>query len=207
MGSGLVLALPDGERVDFRPVRQDDRETIRLGMSALSVKSRYFRFFTPLVRLSDAQLHYFTEVDQYNHVAWIALAHDDPAHPGLGIARFIRDRDQPAIAEFAVVVIDSHQHKGLGTLLMAVLYRMAVIGGIAKLRGFILPENTVMSQWLGRLGAIGEYANETYRMDLTVNSDYSYLPDNSTGRRFRDSLEKLRFITLPHPHPNHPPRL
>lgn len=58
-----------------------------------------------------------------------------------------------------------------------------------------------------KLYALGEYANEAYRMDLAVNSDYSYLPDNSTGRRFHESLEKLRFITLPHPHPNHPPRL
>ncbi|MCX7113060.1 MAG: GNAT family N-acetyltransferase [Proteobacteria bacterium] len=190
--SGFTLALPDGELVDFRPVRQDDRQTIQNGMSALSLQSRYFRFFTPVAKLSDALLHYLTEVDQQNHIAWIALAHDDPEHPGLGIARFIRDKDQPTIAEFAVVVIDSYQQRGLGRILMAVLHRMASIKGIGKLRGFILPENTAMSHWLGRLGAVGAYENGIYRMDLAVCSDLSSLPDNLTGRRFRECLERIR---------------
>jgi RimJ/RimL family protein N-acetyltransferase len=185
---GFTLPLRDGELVDFRPVRPDDRETIKNGMSALSLQSRYFRFFSPIANLSPAQLHYFTAADQQNHVAWIALAHDEPKHTGLGIARFIRMQNQPGIAEFAVVVIDSHQQMGLGTLLMAVLYRMASLQGIDRLRGFILPENTVMSHWLGRLGAAGCYENGVYRMDLAVDKDLPGLPETPTGRRFRECI-------------------
>ena len=173
---GFTLPLRDGELVDFRPVRQDDRETIQNGMSALSLQSRYFRFFSPIAKLSEAQLQYFTAADQENHIAWIALAHDEPGHPGLGIARFIRMQNQPRIAEFAVVVIDSHQQRGLGTILMAVLHRMASIKGIDSLRGFILPENTVMSNWLGSLGAVGAYENGIYRMDLAVCKDLHSMP-------------------------------
>jgi GNAT superfamily N-acetyltransferase len=173
---GFTLPLRDGELVDFRPVRQDDRETLQHGMSALSLQSRYFRFFSPIAKLSDAQLQYFTAADQENHIAWIALAHDEPGHPGLGIARFIRMQNQPRIAEFAVVVIDSHQQRGLGTILIAVLYRMASIKGIDSLRGFILPENTVMSNWLGSLGAVGAYENGIYRMDLAVSKDLHSMP-------------------------------
>ena len=190
-GNGFALPLRDGELVDFRPVRQADRETIQLGMSGLSLQSRYFRFFTPIAKLSDAQLHYFTEVDQQNHIAWIALAHDQPGHPGLGIARFIRMQNQPTMAEFAVVVLDSHQQKGLGTILMAILYRMAAIKSIQTLRGFILPENTVMSDWLARLGAVGDYENAVYRMDLAVCSDLSCLTDSPTRRRFRECVNSI----------------
>jgi len=190
-GNGFALPLRDGELVDFRPVRQADRETIQLGMSGLSLQSRYFRFFTPIAKLSDAQLHYFTEVDQQNHIAWIALAHDQPGHPGLGIARFIRMQNQPTMAEFAVVVLDSHQQKGLGTILMAILYRMAAIKSIQTLRGFILPENTVMSDWLARLGAVGDYENAVYRMDLAVCSDLSCLTDSPTIRRFRECVNSI----------------
>ena len=191
---GFTLMLQDGEWVDFRPVRQEDRETIQHGMSELSLQSRYFRFFTPIAKLSDAQLQYFTEVDQQNHIAWIALAHDQPGHPGLGIARFIRMKKQPTMAEFAVVVLDSHQQLGLGTILMAVLYRMAGLKGIQTLCGFILPENTVMSHWLTRLGAIGDYENEVYRMDLAVCSDLSCLPDTPTGRRFRECVNSIKTL-------------
>ena len=167
----FTLPLRDGELVDFRPVKQNDKETIQKGMLDLSSKSRYFRFFSPILKLSDAQLYNFTEIDQQNHVAWIALAHNEPEQRGLGIARFIRIQNQPEIAEFGVAVIDSYQHRGLGTILLAVLNRMASIKGIEILRGFVLADNTIMSSWLGRLGAVGVYENGVYRMDLTVNGD------------------------------------
>ena len=167
----FTLSLRDGELVDFRPVKQNDKETIQKGMLALSSKSRYFRFFSPILKLSDTQLYNFTEIDQQNHVAWIALAHNEPEDRGLGIARFIRIQDQPEIAEFGVAVIDSYQHRGLGTILLEVLHRMASIKGIEILRGYVLADNTIMSNWLSRLGAVGVYENGVYRMDLTVNDD------------------------------------
>lgn len=151
----FTLPLRGGELIDFRPVRPDDKETIQQGMLALSMKSRYFRFFSPIIKLTDAQLHNFTEIDQHNHVAWIALAHNEPEQHGVGIARFIRIQNQPAIAEFGLVVIDSYQHRGLGTALLAVLDRIASIKSIEILRGFVLADNSVMSSWLSRLGAVG----------------------------------------------------
>jgi hypothetical protein len=41
----FTLPLRDGELVDFRPVKQNDKETLQKSMLALSSKSRYFRFF------------------------------------------------------------------------------------------------------------------------------------------------------------------
>ena len=173
----FTLPLRDGELIDFRPVRPDDKETIQKGMLALSTESRYFRFFSPILKLSDALLHSFTEIDQHNHVAWIALAHNEHEHQGVGIARFIRIENQPTVAEFGMVVIDSYQHRGVGTILLAVLDRIASIKGIEILRGFVLTENLVMSSWLGRLGAVGVYENDLYRMDLTVRGGLFPLTD------------------------------
>ena len=180
----FTLPLRDGELVDFRPVNQNDKETLQKGMLALSSKSRYFRFFSPILKLSDTQLCNFTEIDQHNHVAWIALAHNEPEQRGLGIARFIRIQNQPEIAEFGVAVIDSHQQRGLGTILLAVLYRMASIKGIAILRGYVLADNTVMRSWLGRLGAVGVYENGVYRMDLSISGDLF----SSKSQRVLDQL-------------------
>lgn len=137
-------------------------------MSALSSQSRYFRFFSAISKLTDKQLHYFSEVDQRHHVAWIALADGTSEHHGVGIARFIRFKHQINAAEFAVTVIDRYQRRGLGTLLMAVLYLIAYSQGIAILRGFVLPENTVTIHWLAKLGAVGQFENGVYRMDLEV---------------------------------------
>ena len=167
----FTLSLRDGELVDFRPVKPNDKETIQKGMLALSSKSRYFRFFSPILKLSDTQLYDFTEIDQQNHVAWIALAHNEPEQRGLGIARFIRIQNQPEIAEFGVAVIDSYQQRGLGTILLSVLYRMASINGIKILRGYVLADNRIMRNWLDRLGAVSVYEDGVYRMDLTVSGD------------------------------------
>jgi len=188
----FTLPLRDGELVDFRPVKQNDKETIQKGMLALSSKSRYFRFFSPILKLSDTQLYNFTEIDQQNHVAWIALAHNEPERRGLGVARFIRIQNQPEIAEFGIVIIDSYQQRGLGTILLAVLYRMASIKGIKILRGFVLPDNKVMSSWLGRLGAVGVYENGVYRMDLTV-SDY-LLPSKNRPRSLSNFISACKAI-------------
>ena len=90
-----------------------------------------------------------------------------------------------------MVVIDSYQKRGLGTILLAVLYHIASIKGINILRSFILAENTAMSNWLGRLGAVGVYENDIIRMDLTVYSDLTCLPNTITARRFRNCIEGI----------------
>jgi len=188
----LQFALRDGTQVLLRAVICDDRERIQNGMAALSSESRYFRFFTSATRLSDQQLRYFSEVDQQSHVAWIALDSSDPKHPGLGIARFTRTNEEPTVAEMAFVVIDAYQHRGLGTILLAVLYLMAEARRIQVLRAIVLGENTKVSDWLCSLGAAGSYERGEYRLDLTVHRDRALLPRTPAGENFRRAIEAVQ---------------
>lgn len=197
--NGFSVALADGERFDFRPVRQDDWKIVQDGMSALSSRSRYLRFFSYISQLTDEQLHYFTAVDQYDHVAWIALTRKQTEHPGVGIARFIRLPNQPEIAEFAVTVIDRYQHRGIGGLLMAVLYRMACLKGVHMLRGFVLPENQLMAEWLSRLGAVSHYENDVCRMDITVHDDTPVSSAPHMLNIFDEYADKIMPICQPMP--------
>ena len=188
----LQFALEDGTQVLLRPVSSDDRERIQNGMAALSSQSRYFRFFTSAPRLSDQQLRYFSEVDQRNHVAWIALDSSEPKHPGLGIARFIRTNEDPSVAEMAFVVIDAYQCRGLGTILLAVLYLTAEVRGVQVLRAVVLGENTRVSNWLRSLGATGSYERGEYRLDLTVHRDRGLLPQTPAGENFKRAIEAVQ---------------
>jgi GNAT superfamily N-acetyltransferase len=188
--NGFSLPL-DGEWFDFRPVRQEDWKIVQDGMSALSSRSRYLRFFSYISRLTDEQLHYFTAVDQHDHVAWIALARNQPEHPGVGIARFIKLPNQPEIAEFAVTVIDRYQHRGIGGLLLAVLYRMACLKGVQILRGFVLPENQLMAAWLSRLGAVSHYEGNVCRMELIVHADTAVSPAPHLLNLFDEYTDKI----------------
>ncbi len=180
----------------LRPVIPDDRERIQTGMAALSSESRYFRFFTSAPRLSEQQLRYFCEVDQHNHVAWTALDSSDPKNPGLGIARFTRIREEPNVAEMAFVVIDAYQHRGLGAILLAVLYLTAESRGVLVLRSSVLGENTKVSNWLRSLGATGSCERGEYRLDLTARRDPALLPRTAAGENFKRAIEAVQTAVL-----------
>lgn len=188
----VQFKLRDGTPVWLRPVVPEDRERIQNGMARLSSESRYFRFFTTSPRLSEQQLRYFSEVDQENHVAWIGLDLADPRHPGLGITRFTRSRGEPTLAEMAFVVVDAYQQRGLGTVLLALLYLLAEARAVEVLRAVVLGENFRVWHWLGSLGAKESCEAGEYRLDLRVYRDRDLLPHTPAGENFRHTLEALQ---------------
>jgi RimJ/RimL family protein N-acetyltransferase len=107
------IALSDGSRFDVRPIRPDDKALLADGLARLSPESVHRRFLTPKPRFSSMELRYLTEVDGYNHVALVAAPAEQPNRIA-AVARFVRLADDPAAAEFAIVVADSYQGRGLG---------------------------------------------------------------------------------------------
>jgi GNAT superfamily N-acetyltransferase len=135
------ILLRDGAPVLLRQIATDDKARLRAAMALLSPHTRYLRFHAPVVELSPARLQFLTEVDQVDHVAWVALDEADPAQPIVGVGRWVRFADQPAIAESALTVLDAWQGRGIGTLLLALLNEAAWRGGVATLRSLVLGEN------------------------------------------------------------------
>lgn len=150
--TALETTLRDGTRVLVRLVEPDDREHFVEGFNRLSTRSRYLRFHTAVEDLDDRQLDYLTQVDQVDHVAWVAVDLDQPEHPGIGVARFVRLNDEPTVAEAAVTVLDAYQGRGLGTVLLEVLANAARSRGVATFRAYVLGENRAMLSVLDRLG-------------------------------------------------------
>lgn len=103
---------------------------------------------SPMGAFSQSQLRYLTEVDYDDHFAWVAFAADDPAHPGIGVARYIRDHDDPEVAEPAVAIVDDFQGRGLGTLLLDMLGVTAVEHGVRRFRAYVLRDNQPMREML-----------------------------------------------------------
>ncbi|HVH08156.1 MAG TPA: hypothetical protein VM736_00035 [Gemmatimonadales bacterium] len=113
--------LRDGRRVLVRHIRPDDQDRLRVGLHHLSAASCYHRFYAMVSDLSAEQLRYLTDVDQVNHLAWIALDPALPGEPAIGVARCIRLPEKPLTAEVAVTVLDAYQGRALGSLLLGVL--------------------------------------------------------------------------------------
>lgn len=137
-----VLAA-DGTRLLLRMLHPEDKPKLADGFRRLSPQSRYRRFFTLKNSLSPGDLLFFTEFDGVNHLAIGAAYLDEQGNEGdgVGVARCIRFSDQPAIAEFAVAVVDEMQNKGIGKLLCERLIAAAAERGIERFRCDLLAEN------------------------------------------------------------------
>lgn len=143
--------LSDGSHVTLRLIRPEDKHLLTEGFSKLSPEARYLRFFTGKGRLTEGELHYFTEVDQEHHFALGALARsEDGKHFGVGIARFVCLKDDPTVAEPAFTILDDWQGLGLGRLLFQRLMAAARERGVERFRIEVLRENHSMLDLIDR---------------------------------------------------------
>lgn len=162
-----ILELPSG-RVLVRPIAADDKERLELGLEQLSEESRYRRFFAPLSHFTDAELAYLTELDYSDHFAWGAIAIDEPDRPGVGVARYIRSKDDPTSAEAAVVVADAWQSKGIGGVLLRVLAETAQHQGIHQFQALVLATNEPALEFMRHFGASLESDASVVRISIPL---------------------------------------
>ena len=106
--------------------------------SAQSDESIYLRFFAPLRRLSDSDVHRFTHVDYVDRVALVVTMREDI----IGIGRY--DRIDPRSAEVAFNISDLYQGKGIGSVLLEHLAAIAREVGISRFTAEVLPQNRKM---------------------------------------------------------------
>ena len=176
-------SLRDGTRVLIRPIRPEDKRMLVDGLERMSATSRYRRFLAPIKRLTESQLRYFTEIDYVDHMAWCAIDPEDTEHPGLGVARYIRYEHDLSTAEVAVAVVDSHQGRGLGTLLLGLVMRTAAENGIATLRSIIPGSDAPMLKLLAELGAHTRSIDAgVIELDIPIPKAFDQLADTIAGR-------------------------
>jgi len=145
------VVLRDGSKVLVRPVRSADAPMLADGFARLSDRSRRMRFLGRKDHLSAAELRYFTDVDHHDHEALGAIAHASGG--GVGIARYVRDREDPQAAEIAVTIADDWQGRGLGTELLARLSERACQEGIRRFTALVAADNAAMGRLLRNFGA------------------------------------------------------
>ena len=103
--------------------------------------------------LSNREAAYLTEVDYKDHMAWVAFDLSGEVPRGVGVARYVRCDEDPEAAEIAVTVLDSHQARGLGTLLVRLLSGSAVSNGIKVFCGTVDEKNQPILALLKRAKA------------------------------------------------------
>jgi GNAT superfamily N-acetyltransferase len=174
VGGEADVRSKDAGSLEIRPISPEDAPGLAAGFARLSDQSRYRRFLSPHRRLSSGELRYFTEVDHHDHEALVAI--DRELGEGVGVARYIRSKDDPAVAELAVAVIDDWHGLGVGTRLVVALTHRAREEGINSFTALVLAENELMLNLLADLGRVRVLHREHGTVELTVE-----LPQTGIG--------------------------
>jgi RimJ/RimL family protein N-acetyltransferase len=142
--------LRDGTPVEVRALHREDEADMLAAVEKTSPLSLQRRFFVMKRHFSDKERAFFMNVDFKNHVAIVAVTDDAGTKVIVGGGRYIVF--EPGRAEMAFVVIDAWQGRGIGSLLMRHLVKIASAGGVKELTAEVLPENAAMLKVFGKVG-------------------------------------------------------
>jgi acetate---CoA ligase (ADP-forming) len=192
--------LRDGRSVHIRAIRPADKERLQSHFHGLGPDSQRFRFLGAKKDLTPADLRYFTELDFVRHVGLVAALRHDAGEEFIGVGRYVCcDDGTPArAAEFALAVTDPWQGRGVGTLLLEHLARMAATAGVERFQADILEGNTRMLDVLARLG----FKVEERSRNGVVHAWFEIEPNPdalraSDERAWRAAAESVRALLHP----------
>jgi acetyltransferase len=161
--------LRGGGEYTVRPIHPDDAQMLQDLMQHLSPESRYFRFISSMVELPPSMLARFTLIDYDREMALVAVFKERRAGPEgeiletkriVGVSRYITNPDQSS-CEFALVVADDFNSKGLGSRLMQSIMDVARDKGLTEIDGLVLANNPSMLKLMKGLGfAVKPFAED-----------------------------------------------
>ncbi len=143
--------LADGTELVIRPIRPEDAEGEQSFVRSLSAEARRMRFMGAISELTPEMLARFTQIDYDREMALLAIIEEKGKQVQKGVARYTINPDGES-CEFAIVVDDNVQHRGIGTKLMQTLIDAAREHRLKKIEGKVLAENTKMLQLISELG-------------------------------------------------------
>lgn len=143
--------------VVIRPIRPEDEPLMVKFHETLSERSVYFRWLHLLqlsARVAHERLIRICFIDYDREIALVADCRDSETgqHQILGVSRLSKLRGANNEAEFAVLVNDQFQKRGIGTELLKELIAVGRAEKISRLVGDIHPENMGMQQVCRKLG-------------------------------------------------------
>jgi acetyltransferase len=147
------LQLHDGTDIVIRPIRPEDAEMEQEFVRNLSKESRYMRFMQALRELTPDMLVRLTQIDYDREIAFLALTKIEGKEVEMGVARFAINPDKTS-CEFALVIADAFQNKGLGGVMMQTLIDTARAKGLRTIEGEVLAHNTGVVIVTKRLGEV-----------------------------------------------------
>lgn len=191
-GSSFFYPIRDNTYLCFKALEKVDREKFLDGFRKLSRKTVYHRFFGFMKELTEEQIEDLLNTDKKDHVAWAAFDIVDDDAIGIGVGRFRRSTVNPLEAELALTVIDEYQDKGVGTVLLAIMYYLGIKLDIEVFTGVMLSDNSKLIRRFKELGAEMIRIGTEYEMRLPIFKNINDIPKTKYSRVVKPVLEFLK---------------
>jgi acetyltransferase len=162
--------MRDGTPVLLRPMKPEDEPLVSQFLANCSEETVYFRYFKLIKKWTHEMLIRFTQNDYDREIGLMAIGQPPGPEVMLGVSRLVMAADR-SDAEFAVIVADPWQGKGLGPKLVEGVIGIAREQGVKLLHGDVLASNQPMLEMVRRLGfsLAKDAEGATYRAEMVLN--------------------------------------
>jgi RimJ/RimL family protein N-acetyltransferase len=145
--------LKDGTPVTIRAIRRGDSSDILDAFKNLDQESIYRRFFSPKKDLTSAELKQFTDVDFSQVIALVVTTQTGDGETLIGGGRYAAHAaDSPQRAELAFLTEDHYRGRGIASLVLRHLVRIAQESGVSRFEADVLAQNQPMLTVFRRSG-------------------------------------------------------
>ena len=160
--------LKDNSEVILRPIKAEDEDRFHELIKSLSTESVRFRFFNIIKEMPHETLTEYCNLDYDRQIAIVAELQQGDGQM-IGAGRVIAEPDGRS-GEFAVLVTDKWQSKGLGSILMDYIIEVARNMRLESVFATILPTNIKMMRLCEKKGFRMEVLDEeTVKASLVLS--------------------------------------
>ena len=163
------VQLKDGTLIQLRPIHPIDGTQAANFQQKLSTKSIYNRFLGYIPRISDKLIDQLTNIDYSKEMAIVAEVQHQKEKEVIAVGRIAGD--QKIGADIAIIIADSWQGKGLGTILTNYMIDIAEEMKFEKIYGYVFSSNVRMLEILRHKGfVVTKDDQETFYVELCLKN-------------------------------------
>lgn len=164
-----TVQLENGQSVLLRPIKPEDEPMEGEMFTTFSESTQRFRFFAPIKEVSHEMLVRYTQIDYDREIAIIAELSEQGKKHMLGVVRLISDPYNET-GEFAIVLGDPWQKRGLGNIMMDYILEIAKNRGIKKIFAYVLDDNFAMLHMFENRKFNLKKEGELFKVELNLSN-------------------------------------
>ena len=139
-------------------------------IKSLTEQTSRLRFFQPLKDITHELMIRYTQIDYDREMAIVAILNEGGKEKMAGVVRIIADPYNDS-AEFAILVADVYQNKGLGNKLTDYVLDIARKKGVRRIYAEIMTENRAMIHILTKRGFEMSQSNDNCHAEKILKSN------------------------------------